>query len=648
MSKRIPKKVKKKVKMNEHIKEYCEKFIESKENPHYAVFLNGKWGTGKTYFINKLLEKYTDETEIKKKDIIKISLYGVKSTEEIDLKIYQAVHPILSSKAMKLAGAIFRSAVKLGTTIDINNDGKADLSLSSDCLKEIKSKEKVDSVSKRLIVVDDLERIDSSFSPNQVFAYFSEIITESDIRVIFIGNEEKIADKSNDEKNEYLKIKEKTIGIEFTIEPNKNDAINSFISELSLTQTDFYVQKLPYIIDVLQCDNLRTIWQALYNLNLFARILDDVIEKDDKEEIFEIFLVLYIQKNLEEIHKTDDITSVLSGYFVYHKPYKEHAKWLEDAQKNQKYFFPDTLTHVPLRNIWTKLIFEGRYDKNWIVNEYSKELEERKQQNKSQKNLFKMANNWRHLNKNDFEDLLKTVVDEFEDGRYLNAGEIVFFCYFMFLYSKWGIIPNSIKDIVAKVHKLIENKKSQIEPLNYWNSHEFIYNGYGLNLDDSEYKKLFDEIAIINKSNLLKQSQDSINKDLELLKNDVVEFCRNILHVHGNNKYYKFPILSFINVDEFYNILQDLSIDNQQLVEGSFEERYGKRYSNGIVPPEYTDDYENLKKIAEKYNAENADFLYNPLAYEKHRIGEKWTDLVKYFEEKLNLRNGEINEDNQK
>jgi len=634
--------------MNEHIKDYCEKFIESQENPHYAVFLNGKWGTGKTYFINKLLEKYTDETDIKKKDIVKISLYGIKSAEEIDLKIYQAVHPILSSKAMKLAGAILRSAVKFGTTIDINKDGNADVFLSSDCLNEIKSKGKVDSVSKRLIVVDDIERIDSSFSINQVFAYFSEIITESDIRVIFIGNEEKIYGKSEEEKNEYLQIKEKIIGIEFTIVPEKENAVKSFVSELSLSKESFFVEKTLEIMKILKCDNLRTVWQALYNLNLFAKILDDVIEEEDKEEIFEIFLVLYIQKNLEEIHKTDDVESVLSGYFVYHKPYKEHVKWLEEKKKNQKYFFPDTLMHVLLRNVWMKLIFEGCYDKNWIADEYTKELEERKRQNKNQKNLFKLAKNWRNLNKKEFESLFKTVVDEFENGSYLNAGEIVFFCYFMFLYSNWKIIPDSISDIVAKFHKLVEEKKSQIEPLNYWNSHEFIYNGYGLNLDDPEYKKLFDEMAFINKNNLLKQYQNSINKDLELLKKDVLEFCRNILRFSGTSKYYDYPILSFINIDAFYNILQDLSIDNQLLVEESFEERYGKRCSNGNVLPEYTDDYENLKKIAEKYDADNADFLYNPQAYEKHCIGERWMELVKYFEEKLNLKNNGVNEGNEK
>ena len=52
----------------------------------------------------------------------------------------------------------------------------------------------------------------------------------------------------------------------------------------------------------------------------------------------------------------------------------------------------------------------------------------------------------------------------------------------------------------------------------------------------------------------------------------------------------------------------------------------------------------DLKKIAEKYNADNANFLYNPLAYEKRRIGEKWTELVKYFEAKLHLKDGETKE----
>ena len=294
--------------MNEHIRDYCKKFIESQENPHYAVFLNGKWGTGKTYFINKLLEEYTDDTDVKSNDIIKISLFGVKSTDEIDMKIYQAIHPILSSKAVKLFGAVVKTAIKLGTTIDLNGDNKDDISLSSDGLFELKSGDKVNSISKKLIIVDDFER--AILTPNQIFGYFSEIITESDTRIIFIGNEENIYDKDDEKKKEYLRIKEKTIGVEFELEPDKKNAIDSFLSELSLQEKEFFSAKAFEISEILKCNNLRTIWQALYNLNIFISLIENTLEENDNEYIFEIFLILYIQKNLEEIHKGDDINSI--------------------------------------------------------------------------------------------------------------------------------------------------------------------------------------------------------------------------------------------------------------------------------------------------------------------------------------------------
>lgn len=66
-------------KVNEHIIEYCKNFIESIDNPQFAVFLKGKWGIGKTYFIDTLLDKYktsntNNSSDIDESHIIKISL----------------------------------------------------------------------------------------------------------------------------------------------------------------------------------------------------------------------------------------------------------------------------------------------------------------------------------------------------------------------------------------------------------------------------------------------------------------------------------------------------------------------------------------------------------------------------------------------
>lgn len=615
--------------MNEHIKEYCEKFIESKENPHYAVFLNGKWGTGKTFFIDQLLKKYTDKTTLKKKEIIKISLFGVKNTEDIDLKIYQALHPYLSSKPVKLLGAVLKSAVKLGTHIDLNKDGKDDISISTDGLGEIKFGGETSSISKRLIVVDDFER--AVLSPEQIFAYFSEIITESNTRIIFIGNEEKIYDEDAQKKNEYLRIKEKTIGIEFTIEPDKNDAIESFVTELSLEKKDFFIRELPEIMEVLKCSNLRTIWQTLYNLNLFIKPLDTVLDDDDREYIFRIFMVLYIQKNEERLHKTHDILTALTGYFKYRKSYNDYCNWLEEKEK---LFFLEKLQYIPLQEHWNKIIFEGYYNTDLLKKNYETELKLRQDQNKEKSNLFKLIEDWRNLSKTEFKGLIDEVFSEFKKGKYYQLGDILLFGNYMFLFSKLKLIPESVENISGQIEEFLISNAKKVFPVTNWEVLRFGYGRYGFNFDVDQFNDLYEKSRELNKKYYLEQLKTDILNDLELLKKDAHSFCRNFLLCNGNNKYYKVPILSLLDMNTFYGTLKEISADDQENILWSFEERYGKHYSNKTLNEEYKKDYESLKKLAALYKADSKSVLYDPQAFLRNSIGKKWSDLVDYFERK--------------
>ena len=59
-----------------------DNYIEN-EKLKYAVLITGDWGTGKTYFINKYCES--------KKNIIKISLYGLNNISEINDKIIKTI-----------------------------------------------------------------------------------------------------------------------------------------------------------------------------------------------------------------------------------------------------------------------------------------------------------------------------------------------------------------------------------------------------------------------------------------------------------------------------------------------------------------------------------------------------------------------------
>lgn len=75
-----------------------DRFIKSRKY-HYALLINGKWGTGKTYYVKNTLIPH-----IKKlgRDINYLSLYGINSTEEISQMLcMQAIKDKLPSKIQK-------------------------------------------------------------------------------------------------------------------------------------------------------------------------------------------------------------------------------------------------------------------------------------------------------------------------------------------------------------------------------------------------------------------------------------------------------------------------------------------------------------------------------------------------------------------
>ena len=103
--------------------------------PGYAVLLKGSWGCGKTYFVKNWIEtlkaEKNDNEQFFTLDPIYVSLYGMASTGKIEEELKRAVSPILHSKAMKIAGKVFKVAISaaLRYNIDLNNDGEADMKM---------------------------------------------------------------------------------------------------------------------------------------------------------------------------------------------------------------------------------------------------------------------------------------------------------------------------------------------------------------------------------------------------------------------------------------------------------------------------------------------------------------------------------------
>ena len=60
---------------NHHIEEYLDYYCNLSHAPGFAILIQGQWGSGKTWFINKYCEKLKDE----KHKCLYIILYGIPS-----------------------------------------------------------------------------------------------------------------------------------------------------------------------------------------------------------------------------------------------------------------------------------------------------------------------------------------------------------------------------------------------------------------------------------------------------------------------------------------------------------------------------------------------------------------------------------------
>ncbi len=167
--------------MNENIKDFSiSNFINSQISPHFAILLKGKWGCGKTYLINQILDRiYKNDKKEIKEHVIYISLYGISTLNQLRSSFFTALHPFTNSKLFRFFKKAFDEFVKFKFNFDVSFIDFSELLNSDKVEKKFK-----------ILIVDDIER--SSLPINDIFGFFSNIIINPDIRTFFVGDTKKI------------------------------------------------------------------------------------------------------------------------------------------------------------------------------------------------------------------------------------------------------------------------------------------------------------------------------------------------------------------------------------------------------------------------------------------------------------------------
>lgn len=293
--------------MNELISKYLSYYMHNPD-PQYAVMLKGKWGCGKSFFVNKWIEEYTNAGEGVSLKPIYVSLYGLKDTSQITESIDRVLHPLLYSKGVELTKKLLKIAGKvvLKTSFDVNKDGSEDISLDAtlDSLSLLLSKD-INILGNKLIIFDDLERclIDMKL----LLGYINSFVEHGSCHVILVGDETRVVSRW---KKTLIEFKEKTVGREFEIMPDVDDAITCFLH--GYIPSDEWLQNQKTLItDIFratECNNLRILRQCLYDFNgLYVEVRDSIEEK--YEPFMQSLLASYIVVYCEYRGKCHDLFS---------------------------------------------------------------------------------------------------------------------------------------------------------------------------------------------------------------------------------------------------------------------------------------------------------------------------------------------------
>lgn len=261
--------------MNRHIENALNLYLQDPD-PNYAVAICGKWGCGKSYFIDKWLksiakkeeniEDAEDDDAVIVLQPIFISIYGLREVKDICSAIDKELHPFLYSKSVKVAKNIFKvlGKVVLHTNIDLNNDNSEDISMelpldSLDLLKSNDENIKGDKV----LVIDDFER--SNIDTKELMGFINFLVERAHVHVVVIGDFSKLKEEDKKVLDEF---EEKTIGKKFIVLPDLKGALDSFLNEIP--KNDWTCSQIQLILDsfnAVECTNLRILRRVVHDFN---------------------------------------------------------------------------------------------------------------------------------------------------------------------------------------------------------------------------------------------------------------------------------------------------------------------------------------------------------------------------------------------
>lgn len=592
--------------MNGNIVNFLNGYMMNPD-PQYAVLLKGKWGCGKTHFINHWIDAYKgNPTTEQVLEPIYVSLYGLSDTKQITTALNRVICPILYGKAAKAGKVLAKiaSAMVLKHEVDLNYDGISDLSINIgiDSLSKFKSNDSLAN-SKKLLIFDDLERCDIPMK--KLLGYLNFFVEQCNCHLIVIGDEDKIAEGEN--KKIFGEFKEKTIGREFEIATDLHSALDTFVNQTP--KNDFVVghqEQIEKFFAMTECDNLRILRQALWDFSRFEESMTDFLGDSRYEDIMIHVLGTYIISYCEYRGKNHQLFDAWIQYAIkgqqFDKEKIENLK-LQLGDLHQRY----NNIYQRLSNYQTfkiefveRVLLElntGNSIKDYVGKEYFAPIAE--------------VRSWARINEvyamsnKDFISFYRTLIDDIcgiQVTSMKNLGHAI--AYLVYLDSR-AIKEfdekdfNNICEALPKYWEAFQDEES------VYDARMAFSRGVNSYMTTEKLKRLPEICAKFNEEyeNRLKMSKNLMTRTLEELSDsNVDELCtlnKQALPDHSCT-YDMVSIFNHVDMDKLMDNLLNLSNESLNSFTHFIRDRYKLSYNMSDWIHETNDDIKPLEKLKEK------------------------------------------------